>query len=321
MAEVHLPAGSIVSAMHIEPWHPGQIVLVSPFTGSAQVLNRGYASWRGSAEFAPRHRADTEVAQSLEAFFASLGGAANWVALPLIRPTIERGNRATVSAVVSATDGLLTHRLSRPLEGLRRGHWLEAQSAAPRIFIVRSLVRASVTLDPQLPLAVGTTLGPATRIRARARGRGGRAASPRHRGLGPVALRLAGVHLTTKQQRGNDMTWTAKGKLIQANGFKSATRYAALSIGNVELSGHGYSRGAVTAADMDVDAASAQITINKHIVIYTPTDGNAQDATHLSFWDKATGGNQLLAPVAFADIAAPVEGQAVRIKSGMTIDP
>ena len=117
------------------------------------------------------------------------------------------------------------------------------------------------------------------------------------------------------------MAWTVAGKLLAANAFKAATRYAALSIGRNELTGHGYSRGAVTAADMDVAAATAQITINKNIEIYAPTDGSAQDATHISFWDAASGGNPLLKPVAFADIDTPVEGQAVRIKSGMTIDP
>ena len=52
MAEVPFPSGAEIAALHIEPWIPGQLALASPFTGSIQVLNRGYASWRGTMEIA-----------------------------------------------------------------------------------------------------------------------------------------------------------------------------------------------------------------------------------------------------------------------------
>ena len=167
MAEIDLPADARIAAMHIEPWHPGQIALESPFTGSVQVLNRGPASWRGSAEFAVQDDAGEVTAQAMEAFFASLDGQGNWVALPLNRPTVATGNEATVSSLVNQADGTLIHRLSSPLEGLQSGHWLKAQGI-DRVFIVRSIVNVSVTLDPQIPLAIGAAIEGATTIRARA---------------------------------------------------------------------------------------------------------------------------------------------------------
>ena len=166
MAEAAFPSGAEITAMHIEPWHPGQIALESPFTGSVQVLNRGYGSWRGTAEFADKGNFGRELAQSMEAFFASLMGQGNWCALPLWRPTVGAGDTAAVSTVVNAADGTVRHNLAAALPA-EVGRWL---ASGTRVYMVRAISasKRQITLDPQIPLAVGTAIGRATIIRARA---------------------------------------------------------------------------------------------------------------------------------------------------------
>ena len=166
MAQVLLPAGALITSMYIEPFQPGQIVLESLFTGSVQVLNRGYASWRGAAEFAIQDHQGESLAQEMESFFSSLGGQANWVSLPINRPTVAAGINATISAVVTNTDGTLAHNMSAALTGLRIGHWLSVQDS-DRVFMVRAFSGVSVTLDPQIPLTVGTEITRAVNVRAR----------------------------------------------------------------------------------------------------------------------------------------------------------
>ena len=118
------------------------------------------------------------------------------------------------------------------------------------------------------------------------------------------------------------MAWTVNGKLVMANAFVGTIKYIALFIGNVELSGHGYTRGSVVPASMSVNNSTARITVGSAINIYTPTDASAQDATHIAIYDSATGGNQLLEPTQFTDIPAPQQGQTVQVPADMlTIDP
>ena len=109
------------------------------------------------------------------------------------------------------------------------------------------------------------------------------------------------------------MAFTLQGKLIAANAFIANTKYVALLIGTTELTGHGYQRGTWATSAMVVADATAIISNNANISIYTPNDDSAQDATHVAFYDALSGGNKLTEEVAFADIPAPVSGQEVRI--------
>ena len=167
MAEVLFPADAEVSSMQIEPWNPGQIALSSPFTSSVQVLNRSHPSWRGQLEIAITDRADR--GRSIEAFLVSLGGQANWAALPLDRGRLDPviNPVATVASVINLADGTVEHGLVID-DDLQTGDWLTAQSTGARVFIVRKVTGASAVLDPQIPLAVGDQLSAATTIRARA---------------------------------------------------------------------------------------------------------------------------------------------------------
>ncbi len=163
MAEVAFPSEIELTAMTIEPWFPGQVALRSPFTGFVQVLNRGYPSWRGVADISPAAAAD--VGKVIEAFLASLKGQENWTDLPLNRPTIASGTTSTVASIVNNTDGTVSHTLAADV-GAVAGDWL---TSGTRVFTVRAVSGLTLTLDPQLALAVGDTISAATTIRARAR--------------------------------------------------------------------------------------------------------------------------------------------------------
>ena len=123
------------------------------------------------------------------------------------------------------------------------------------------------------------------------------------------------------------MPWTNHGKVILGTAFAGATRYVALHTANPgatganELSGHGYSRGAIAPSQMSVNSTTGQVTTTAAVTIYTPNDSNAQDATHVSFWDAATGGNMLIYDSdAVPDVAVPANGQPVRLASGFAIN-
>ena len=111
------------------------------------------------------------------------------------------------------------------------------------------------------------------------------------------------------------MAFTNRGKqLALSTGIASATRYIALHLANdTELSGHGYSRAALTAAEMTVSAAGV-LTGPANKQIYTANDGSAQRAMKVSLYDAATSGNQIAEP---EDITsppiAPVDGQAFQL--------
>ena len=162
MAEVSFPSGAAITAMHVEPWLPGQIALASPFTGTVQVLDRGYASWRGAADIAVVD--EDGDAKAVEAFLASLEGQANFTLLPLNRPTVGASDSATVSAIVNAADGTISHQLSDALT-VAAGDWL---ANGTRVYAVRTVaaVGQELTLDPQVPLEIGSAIGEALTIRA-----------------------------------------------------------------------------------------------------------------------------------------------------------
>ena len=103
-------------------------------------------------------------------------------------------------------------------------------------------------------------------------------------------------------------------------GLASATRYIALfSDVSTELSGHGYGRASITAAQMTVSNAGV-ITGPANHEIYTANDGSAVQATHVALYSAATGGIQYLEPEAITSPPiAPVNGQAFRLT--LTINP
>ena len=167
MAEIAFPASAKIIALDIEPVSPGQLVHRSLFSGSVQVLDRGHATWQGMASLGARGNADETDGKAIEAFLAALAGQKNWTALPLNRPTIAVGTSATVASLVNATDGSVHHNISAAI-GVEPGDWLASGS---RVYVVRATANAGVqlTLDPQVPLAIGDSLGTAPTIRARAR--------------------------------------------------------------------------------------------------------------------------------------------------------
>ena len=122
------------------------------------------------------------------------------------------------------------------------------------------------------------------------------------------------------------MPWTNFSKNRFGVLFAGSTVYAAFhtaapgSGGANEFVGHGYSRGAITAAQMAVNS-SGVITTTEVITIYTPNDDAAQDVRYITFWDAQNGGNLLAYTDAeIADIAVPVNGQPVNIPAGTIIN-
>ena len=101
-------------------------------------------------------------------------------------------------------------------------------------------------------------------------------------------------------------------------GIASATRYIANHLSNgTELSGHGYARKAITAAQMSVSNAGV-ITGPANLELWTASDGSAQDPDQWAVYDAATGGNQIYEPEDFGtDVSAPANGQAVRLTPTM----
>ena len=82
---------------------------------------------------------------------------------------------------------------------------------------------------------------------------------------------------------------------------------------DTELSGHGYARKAINHSSLTV-AATGIATGPTNLEIYTASDASAQNADKWALYDALTGGNQIYEPEDFtADVAAPANGQAVRL--------
>ena len=94
----------------------------------------------------------------------------------------------------------------------------------------------------------------------------------------------------------------------------NANRYISLHLSNNnELAGHGYARAAINHAQLTVAATGIATGPTNH-EIYTANDATAQDANRWALYDALTGGNQIYEPEDFStDVAAPVNGQAVRL--------
>ena len=116
-------------------------------------------------------------------------------------------------------------------------------------------------------------------------------------------------------------TSAEKKRLVDGTGLTENTLYVALGIGMTELTGHGYSRGAIAAAQVTSDA-NGVVTLASGQEIYTANDDSAQDSTHMRIYRSAGGGNADAVTdwVEHNDIAAPANGQ--RVNTGtVTITP
>lgn len=118
------------------------------------------------------------------------------------------------------------------------------------------------------------------------------------------------------------MAFTDTGKVEAMKGIAALDRYVSLHLSNdTELSGHGYSRKAVSAAVLQAAIGSdGQISLS-NVDVYTATDGSAQDADKVALYDAATGGNQLMEPETLTtDVGAPALGQTFRLTT-LTLTP
>lgn len=168
MAEIPWPAAAKIRNVPLHIIYPGQLAPRSPFTGTRQVLNRGYGIWAGSVEIELKHSSAEAAAEagSIESFLAALKGEENFTRIPVHRPTISEPS-APVRAVVANPDGTISFTLGvAPTES--RGYVAGAVvSVGKRMFMLRELGAGGiVTLDPQMPLPVGSVLRPVTAVRA-----------------------------------------------------------------------------------------------------------------------------------------------------------
>ena len=111
-----------------------------------------------------------------------------------------------------------------------------------------------------------------------------------------------------------------KGKELAMEGVAVATRYISHHLSdNTELSGHGYARKAITAAQMSVSSAGV-LTGPTDFECWTASDGSAQNPDKWNLYTASTGGDAILsAPEGFStDVAAPVNGQAVTLSITLT---
>ena len=122
------------------------------------------------------------------------------------------------------------------------------------------------------------------------------------------------------------MPWTDYQKVLFGNLVTESTIYIAGHtsapgpLGQNELQGHGYSRGPVAPGQLTVSAAGL-ISTTEVVMLYTPTDDNAQDTRFLSVWNAMAGGDmQAYALNEIPDIEIPIQGRAVNISAGTIIN-
>ena len=111
-----------------------------------------------------------------------------------------------------------------------------------------------------------------------------------------------------------------KGKELAMEGIAAATRYISFHLsGGTELSGHGYARKSITAAQMSVSSAGV-LTGPADLECWTASDGSAQNPDQWNLYTALTGGDAILdGPEDLStDVAAPVNGQAVTLSITLT---
>lgn len=169
-----------VSQVDMQLGFPQQSVLRSPWTGAAQVLNRGYSRWSGLvslvAEGSPvSARADEWGA--IEAFLAALQGAANTFDLPHRRPGAAIPDDTVIANRKTEDNGelagVLQHRLpgGNDYSGLAPGQML---NAGGRTYVVsRVLTQRWIVLYPQRIIPNTAPASASATIRVRVEGSAG----------------------------------------------------------------------------------------------------------------------------------------------------
>jgi len=118
------------------------------------------------------------------------------------------------------------------------------------------------------------------------------------------------------------MGFTDRGKKICMDAVGGAARFIGLFLANdTELSGHGYARKQISAAQMTVSSAGV-ITGPANLVIYTANDGTAQRAMKVGLFASGVRGTDdaILEPEAITTPpAAPANGQDFRLS--LTLNP
>ena len=168
MAEIPFPSVAKIRSIPLHVILPGQLIQRSIFTGTRQVLNRGFGIWSGTVEIELKHSA-TEAAREageIESFLNALKGGENFTRIPVHRPTISAASGA-IDAIINNPDGTISFTLAvapTAAQGFRAG---AVVSVGKRMFMLRSLgIGGTITLDPQMPLPIGTVLEPVTTVRA-----------------------------------------------------------------------------------------------------------------------------------------------------------
>ena len=168
MAEIPFPAEAKIKRIPLSVIHPGQLVQRSIFTGSRQVLNRSYGIFAGTVEIEVKHSSleASREAGRIESFLNALKGAENFTRIPVHRPTIS-GPSGAVTAIINNPDGTISFTLAvapTAAQGFRAGAVVRVGT---RMFMLRELgAGGTVTLDPQMPLPIGTVLQPTAIVRA-----------------------------------------------------------------------------------------------------------------------------------------------------------
>ena len=124
------------------------------------------------------------------------------------------------------------------------------------------------------------------------------------------------------------MPFSEQGKgIVMDEGIDGSNRHISLHLAdNTELSGHGYSRTEVSAANINVDTADGVATLASSILpltLYTANDDGAQVAVKAALYSAATGGVQIYEPEDLdtgAPTAAPIDGQGFELTS-VTLNP
>jgi len=120
-------------------------------------------------------------------------------------------------------------------------------------------------------------------------------------------------------------TLKQKKRLVDGTGLTENDLYVALGTGTpgrpTELTGHGYSRGRILAAQIKSNA-SGVVSIPAGQTIYTANDGSAQTSTIFRLYRSAAGGESdaVAEWIKHSVIAAPLKGQAVQTGT-ITITP
>ena len=154
------------SQVNLELTWPGQISLVSPYTGTSQILNRGYQIWTGSIAIPLVPAAEVELIQQIEAFLNSFAGQENFADLKIHRPVIPDNSRTVTSQDVDTSTGVITTRFSANLRG-KVGDYLTIENRLFQIIALDENAARNAVLVPQRPINDAANVDQGLTIRAR----------------------------------------------------------------------------------------------------------------------------------------------------------